>query len=110
MRFEYIRCVKHGPTRAKRCGASGTSGMARRRAPLVVDAEKGRQDREFLEAMASDEAGDDRTRRRALLILALLGGADLETAAEQAQLSVATAKAKLRQFNEGGWKALLTVQ
>jgi hypothetical protein len=84
--------------------------MARRRTSLNLDAEKARQDREFLEAMASDQAGDDRTRKRARLILVLHGGADLDTAAQQAELSIGTARAKLRQFNDGGWKALLTVQ
>jgi hypothetical protein len=84
--------------------------MARQRQPLVLNAEKARQDREFLEAMAADEASDDRTRKRARLILAMLGGASLEVAAAQVELTVATAKDKLRQFNEGGWKALLTVQ
>ncbi len=51
--------------------------MARHRSSLVVDAEEAGQDHEFLEAMATDVAGDDRTRKRAKLILAMAGGADL---------------------------------
>jgi hypothetical protein len=84
--------------------------MARHGRSETLDAEKARQDRDFLTAMTTDEAGDQRARKRAALILALLDGADLPTAAEQAGLSAGTARDKLRLFNEGGWKALLTVQ
>jgi hypothetical protein len=84
--------------------------MARKKAqPLTVDAVKAQQDREFLEAMATDLGGDDKTRGRAKLILAMLAGADLESAAAQAGISLNTAKEKIRLFNAGGWKALLTV-
>ena len=85
--------------------------MARpRRNPLIVDEEKARQDREFLEAMATDVAGDDKTQKRARLILAMADGAALDAAAASAGVSVATARAKVGQFNEGGWKALLTIR
>jgi hypothetical protein len=84
--------------------------MVRRRPGREIDAEKARQDREFLEAMASDVAGDEKTKKRARLVLAICNGADLETAARQVSMSTSTARAKLRLFNEGGWKALLTVQ
>jgi hypothetical protein len=84
--------------------------MARQRQALVLDAVKARQDSEFLNAMAADAAGDDRTRKRARLILSMFEGLGLAQAAQQVGLSVATAKTKLRQFNEGGWKALLSVQ
>jgi hypothetical protein len=84
--------------------------MARKRPPLIVDVAKARQDREFLVAMTTDEAGDERAKSRARLILTLAEGADLEAAARLAGMSVGTARAKVRLFNEGGWKALLTVQ
>jgi hypothetical protein len=84
--------------------------MTRQRQPLNLDTDKARQDREFLEAMADDDAGDDRTRKRARLILAMLGGADLKSAAKAAGLTESTAREKLLQFNGGGWKALLAVQ
>jgi hypothetical protein len=84
--------------------------MARKKAqPLTVDAAKARQDREFLEAMAADLGGDDKTRSRAKLILAMIAGADLNSAAAQAGMSLNTAKEKVRLFNAGGWKSLLTV-
>jgi hypothetical protein len=84
--------------------------MARQRLPLVVDAAKARQDREFLEAMATDVAGDDKAKKRARLLLAMADGADLATAARRVGMGIATARAKVRAFNEGGWTALLTVQ
>jgi hypothetical protein len=84
--------------------------MARQYPSVALELEKARQDRAFLEAMTTDEAGDDRTRKRARLILAMLDGASLEDAAVHAGLSIATAREKLRLFNDGGWKALLTVQ
>ncbi len=83
--------------------------MARHQ-PLVVKAEKVRQDREFLEPMATDIAGDEKTQNRAKLILAMADGATVNAAAGQAGMSVATARAKVRAFNESGWTALLTVQ
>jgi hypothetical protein len=84
--------------------------MARRQTPaLTVDAIKAQQDREFLEAMATDVGGDDKTRARATLILAMMAGADLTNAASQAEISIGTAKNKVLQFNSGGWKSLLTV-
>lgn len=84
--------------------------MARKkRQPLTADIVKAQQDRTFLEAMATDTGGDEKTRARAKLILAMIGGADLETAARQAGISIQTAKEKVRQFNAGGWKSLLTV-
>ncbi|MCI0463832.1 MAG: AccI family restriction endonuclease [Gemmataceae bacterium] len=83
--------------------------MARRQPP-IVDAEKAQQDREFLEAMATDIAGDAKTQNRAKLILAMADGATLNAADEQAGIGVATARAKVRAFNEGGWTALLTIQ
>ena len=82
--------------------------MARKQTQLLtVDAVKAQQDREFLEAMATDLGGDDKTRARAKLILAMMAGAGLETGARQAGISLKTAKEKLRQFNAGGWKSLL---
>jgi hypothetical protein len=39
----------------------------------------------------------------------MAAGADLESAAAQAGISVNTAKEKVRLFNAGGWKSLLTV-
>jgi hypothetical protein len=77
--------------------------------PLTLDAVKAEQDREFLEAMATDLGGDDKTRARAKLILTMIAGADLQSAAAQAGISVTTAKEKIRLFNAGGWKSLLTV-
>lgn len=76
---------------------------------MTVDAIKAQQDRAVLEAMVTGHGGDDKTRARAKLILAMTAGADLEAGARQAALSVHTAKDKVRQFNAGGWKALLTV-
>lgn len=59
--------------------------------------------------MAADMGGDDKPRARARLILEMMRGADLMGAAGHAGISLATAREKLRQFNEGGWQALLTV-
>jgi hypothetical protein len=76
---------------------------------LTLNAVKAQQDREFVEAMATDVGGDEKSRARAKVILAMLNGADMKTAARSAGVSLDTAKKKVRQFNEGGWKALLTV-
>ena len=84
--------------------------MARRQTqPLTVDVVKAQQDREFLEAMATDLGGDAKTRTRAQLIVAMIGGIDFQVAAQQVGLSVGTARKWVEQFNVGGWKALLTV-
>src|SRR5581483_5368159 len=84
--------------------------MARKKTqPPTVDAVKAQQDRAFLEAMATDLGSDNKTRARAKLVLAMIGGADLEAAASQAGISIQTAKEKVRQFNAGGWKSLLTI-
>jgi len=84
--------------------------MARQRSPLLVDAEKARQDREFLEAMSTDVGGDEKTQNRAKLILALADGQDLATAARRIGMSVGTARAKVRDFNANGWTGLLSIQ
>lgn len=80
-----------------------------KRQPLTLDAAKAAEERGFLEAMSTDLGADENTRARANLILRLSEGADLKTAAEQVGLSVATARDKVKQFNSGGWKSLLTV-
>jgi hypothetical protein len=82
--------------------------MARQR--LSLDIAKAQQDRAVLTAMITDEAGDESMRKRARLIVALADGSELKAAAEHAGLGVGTAREKLRRFNEGGWKALLTVK
>ncbi|MDQ3802240.1 MAG: AccI family restriction endonuclease [Acidobacteriota bacterium] len=76
---------------------------------MTLDAAKAAEDREFLEAMATDLGVDDNTRSRASLILRMSGGEDLKTAAERVGISVGTARDKVKQFNSGGWKSLLTV-
>lgn len=81
----------------------------RRQAP-TLDRVRAEEDREVLEAMVADEAGDRHTRTRAKVILALLRGESLNEAAASAGLGVATARKKITAFNEGGWKALITVQ
>lgn len=84
--------------------------MARRQfAAIALDIARAQQDQEFLRAMAADLGGDDRTRTRAKLILAMIEGNDLPTAARAAGVSLATAREKIEQFNVGGWQALLTV-
>ena len=84
--------------------------MARQRQSLTLDVEKAEQAREFLEAMTTDVAGDEKVKNRARLILAMAGGADLGTAAQQVKMSLATARAKVRLFNASGWTGLLTIQ
>lgn len=77
--------------------------------PLTVDAAKAQQDRDVLQAMAADPGADDKTRGRAKLILAMIRGADLKSAAAQAGMSVNTARKKVQLFNSGGWTSLLAV-
>lgn len=84
--------------------------MARRQtAAITVDTARGQQDREFLQAMATDVGGDEKTRKRAKLILAMINGSNLYDAAREVGMSLSTAREKVEQFNAGGWKALLTV-
>lgn len=85
--------------------------MARRQPPaaIAVDPTRGRQDLEFLQAMATDLGGDDKTRARAKLIVAMIKGADLATAAAEAGIGIGTAREKVQLFNAGGWQSLLTV-
>lgn len=72
------------------------------------------QDREFLEAMATDVAGDEKTRKklqqRARLILTMIEGTPLPMAAQQGGMTATTAKGWCEKFNTGGWTALLTIQ
>jgi hypothetical protein len=83
--------------------------MARRQG-LTVDLAAANRDREFLEAMAADVAGTKQSQKRAKLILAMLGTADLKTAASRVGIGEGTARKWTRAFNERGWQALLTVQ
>ena len=59
--------------------------------------------------MATAVAGDAKVRARAALILQMLTGVDLATAAKQVGIGLGTAKDKVLKFNVGGWKSLLTV-
>jgi hypothetical protein len=68
------------------------------------------EDREFLEAMAADVAGDTKTRNRARLILTVSGGTTLQEAAVAVGLGRETARKVVELFDAGGWKALLSVQ
>lgn len=68
------------------------------------------EDRAILEAMTSDDAADERSRQRSTLILAMLNGHDVLSAALKAKLSRATARKWIKKYNDGGWTALLTIQ
>jgi hypothetical protein len=83
--------------------------MATKQPTITVDKQRGREDRDFLEAMATDIAGDAKVRARAALILQMLSGSDLATAAKKVGMGLGTARDKLLKFNVGGWKSLLTV-
>jgi hypothetical protein len=68
------------------------------------------QERAYLQAMAADVAGDDKARKGAEIILAILDG-DNRLSAATAALGVTrgTARRWAARFDRGGWKALITV-
>ena len=68
------------------------------------------EEKEFLEAMTKDMAGDEHSRRRAAVVLSLLAGKKLHSAAEQAGVGIGTARKILSQYNKVGWTGLLTIQ
>ena len=65
------------------------------------------EEKEFLEAMTKDMAGDEHSRRRAAVVLSLLAGKKLHSAAEQAGVGIGTARKILSQYNKVGWTGLL---
>lgn len=67
------------------------------------------EDRAFLEAVANDAAGDDRARKKAKVILAVLNGGNRLSAAIGHGVSRATSRNYIKQFQAGGWQTLLTV-
>jgi len=83
--------------------------MPAKRPDILIDIARAEEDREFLEAMATDVSSDPRAKGRAKLILALLDGGDWVGGAAAGEMSIGTAKDKVLKFNAGGWKALLTV-
>jgi Helix-turn-helix domain/AccI restriction endonuclease len=64
----------------------------------------------ILEAIAGETAFDERTQKRAQLILAILRGGNRLSAASTLGVSRDTARGWARKFQENGWKALITVQ
>lgn len=82
---------------------------SRKKPPITLDTEKAKEEHVYLEAMATDTGLDKHTRARASLILSLSDGADLKTAAAVAGISEPTARNKVKDFNSGGWKSLLSV-
>jgi hypothetical protein len=68
------------------------------------------QERTYLQAMAADTAGDDKARKGAEIILAILdGGNRLSAATTALSVSRETARRWAERFDQGGWKALITV-
>jgi hypothetical protein len=80
------------------------------RQPLTLTWAAAADDRQFLEAMAQDIAGERNCRKRAQLILAMLNGAEVAPAAAAAGMTMPTARKTVEKYNLYGWRALLTVQ
>lgn len=71
--------------------------------PITPEEEK------ILETMASVAGGDEKTRKRALTVLAFLRTNDLSTAVKASGLSKPTVKKILLEFASKGWQGLLSV-
>jgi hypothetical protein len=67
------------------------------------------EERELLRTMAGDLATDEKTRRRALAIVAYLDTDDYRAAAQASNLSLVTVRKIIRAYDERGWQTLLSV-
>jgi hypothetical protein len=67
------------------------------------------EESQLLRSMADDEATDDRTRRRAKAVVAFLESGDVGKASKASGLSKSTVQKILKEYDQRGWRALLSV-
>lgn len=83
--------------------------MAARRPPLTITRSDLDAQQQPLRVKVDDSALDDKTKKRANLILGMLGGVSFKDAAEAAELKPTTGRRWVNEFNERGWEALVSI-